>query len=401
MVTSNKKAYLVVGLGYGDEGKGLTTDHLCKNAVGPLVIRVNGGQQAGHTVVTKEGTVHVFSNLGSGTFRGISTFWTKYCTFSPTYFIDEYKRLPNVPTYYLDNFSPITTHYDILYNRAMEYSRGNLKHGSCGAGFGSTVNRHQYIQFFANDLLNIKVVEEKLKRIKTYYKSKIETETKFNFDEFDHDLEDKYFINNVKSILNLHKDSLIVFTNEAEIFSSMRPWQTYIFEGAQGILLDIKYGNWPHVTKSNTTSRNAMEIIDRNFPQSNIDIEIFYVSRFYHTRHGAGPFGIFNPKITLKNTDSETNRFNQFQGKFKIDYLNIDLINYSLQCDDKYTIGYKKNLVLTCLDQLTTKKIGYWKNNSFCWIDYKNICNVINCQFESIIYSHNRCSDYIVRDKAL
>ncbi len=62
-------ARAVIGLGFGDEGKGITTDYLCSRANNPLVIRFSGGQQAGHTVVNKFGK-HTFSNFGSGTLRG-------------------------------------------------------------------------------------------------------------------------------------------------------------------------------------------------------------------------------------------------------------------------------------------------------------------------------------------
>ncbi|MFW2477394.1 MAG: adenylosuccinate synthetase, partial [Sediminibacterium sp.] len=125
-----KKATVIVGLGYGDEGKGLLTDYYCHNADRPLVIRFNGGQQAGHTVVLKNGTRHVFSNFGSGTLRGVSTYWSAYCTFSPRYFLEELSLLPITPMLYLDPACPVTTHYDVLYNRALEISRGKNRYGS-------------------------------------------------------------------------------------------------------------------------------------------------------------------------------------------------------------------------------------------------------------------------------
>ena len=58
----------IIGANYGDEGKGLATDYL----TGPdsLVVRFNGGAQAGHTVCTPSGQRHVFSHIGAGSFRG-------------------------------------------------------------------------------------------------------------------------------------------------------------------------------------------------------------------------------------------------------------------------------------------------------------------------------------------
>ena len=66
------KAYAVIGANYGDEGKGLITDYLCRQVENPLVIRFNGGAQAGHTVTTPEGIRHIFSHFGSGTLAGAS-----------------------------------------------------------------------------------------------------------------------------------------------------------------------------------------------------------------------------------------------------------------------------------------------------------------------------------------
>ena len=63
-------AYVVVGLGFGDEGKGAIVDHLA--AVHPVhtVVRYNGGAQAAHNVVLPDGRHHTFHQFGSGTFRG-------------------------------------------------------------------------------------------------------------------------------------------------------------------------------------------------------------------------------------------------------------------------------------------------------------------------------------------
>ena len=72
-----KSAYVIVGAGYGDEGKGLMTDCLVRKLTEkdrpPVNVRFNGGGQAGHTVVCKDGR-HVFSHVGAGSFAHASTF---------------------------------------------------------------------------------------------------------------------------------------------------------------------------------------------------------------------------------------------------------------------------------------------------------------------------------------
>ncbi|MDX1905264.1 MAG: adenylosuccinate synthetase, partial [Thermonemataceae bacterium] len=129
-----KKASIVIGLGFGDEGKGLTTHFLSLQSPNSLVIRFNGGQQAGHTVRTKQGKNHIFSNFGAGTFSQIPTYWSQFCTFSPSSLLKEYEMLQqqiqHLPILWVDKLCPVTTHYDILFNRLSEQYRGLQKHGS-------------------------------------------------------------------------------------------------------------------------------------------------------------------------------------------------------------------------------------------------------------------------------
>ena len=304
-----KRAFIVVGLGFGDEGKGLTTDYLCSNYKNALVVRFNGGQQAGHTVTTKNGLQHSFSNFGAGTFRNIPTYWSSYCTFSPAYFLEELDSLPVQPLMLLDGHCPVTTHYDVLYNRAIETTRGKNRLGSVGVGFGATVDRHysSSIKLFVEDLFQPARWVKKLQLIRNYYKLKIDTETDFRFDMFDHESEDRHFGEYISQIENLITLGIVNLVKEQDVFSKNQDFETYIFEGAQGILLDINHGTHPYVTKSNTTSKNAIEILRRNFNESELEIEIYYVTRAYHTRHGSGPFGKQISSSKLLNAVSEIN----------------------------------------------------------------------------------------------
>lgn len=196
----NKIAYIVVGLGYGDEGKGLTTDYLCLNNSKPIVIRFNGGHQAGHCVVTKDGKKHIFSNLGSGTLRNVPTYWSSYCTFAPVFFTQEFDILDINCKIYIDKYCPITTHYDILYNRSKEITLGNNRNGSCGVGFGATMDREmQSVSLLFHDLFDSEEnLQAKLQEIKKFYRFKINANTAFNFDDFDHFREDNNFYNSLK-----------------------------------------------------------------------------------------------------------------------------------------------------------------------------------------------------------
>src|SRR5688572_22088172 len=79
---------IVIGLGYGDEGKGQTVHSLASEQKEGIVVRFNGGQQAGHTVVTSE-QKHVFSSFGSGAFLRWRTYFSHHCTFNPVAALNE------------------------------------------------------------------------------------------------------------------------------------------------------------------------------------------------------------------------------------------------------------------------------------------------------------------------
>ncbi len=78
------RAYIVIDLGFGDAGKGLITDFLVRQTQAGVVVRYNGGAQAGHNVVTPEGVHHTFSQFGSGSFvPGVKTYLSKHMVIHP------------------------------------------------------------------------------------------------------------------------------------------------------------------------------------------------------------------------------------------------------------------------------------------------------------------------------
>ena len=231
----------VIGLGFGDCGKGLTTDYLCSQAQNPLVIRYSGGQQAGHTVNHK-GISHVFSNLGSGSLRGVPTYWSKYCTFDPIGLFNELEALKDkgiVPTIYIDANSPVTTPFDSHHNQK---SATDLENGTCGVGVGSTLKREEdYYSLTFSDLFNATVLEIKLKNIRAYYGC---------------DMVELYrFMTCVNAIIQMENVILV---------EDIPLGYEYIFEGSQGLLLDKNIGFFPNVTRSNVDTTNIFKMgLDR------------------------------------------------------------------------------------------------------------------------------------------
>jgi adenylosuccinate synthase len=396
-----KTAVIIVGLGYGDEGKGLATDFYCRQLDQPIVIRFNGGHQAGHTVVTKNGKRHVFSNFGAGTFQGIPTYWSEYCTFSPQHCIEELSLLKVRPTLYIDPKCPVTTHYDILYNQALEKARGEGWLGSCGVGFGATVDRtkHPVARFYVKDLHSEKSVLEKLRNVKIFYRHRLQKNTGYSFDLFNHDQADFEFLRDYRQFIALKKENIFRIKAAKDIFQN-RQWSSFIFEGAQGILLDKRFGKTPYVTKSNTTSRNALNLLRKYTQLTKDSIKIVYVTRAYQTRHGNGPFENSEISIKLTRTKRESNKDNIHQGVFRKAPLNITKLNYALACDMSYSKDFKKALLITCLDQLNANKIPLITSGLKIQKSYQAIPLLLDCHFSEIMFSFSSRSHLIKSSSA-
>jgi adenylosuccinate synthase len=382
------KVFIVLGLGYGDEGKGLVTDYLCERNENPLVIRFNGGQQAGHTVTLASGKQHVFSNFGSGSLRGIPTYWSAFCNFSPVHFLAELEQLANEPHIFIDTGCTVTTHYDILFGQAVETSRGENRHGSCGTGFGATIDRSKVknLKLTTADLRHEGYCKEKLKHIRNYYRQKFDEETIFDFEQFAHDEQDELFLDDIRTLKKLLSRNRIQITNATAVLRKGK-WQSLIFEGAQGILLDKDLGDKPYITKSSTTSRNALTLLKRHFHRDDLLTEIYYVTRGYATRHGAGPFDDMLGNPNLINNEDETNTENIFQGKFRTSFLDLVKVRYALDQDDVFSKGLTKNLVITCLDQFTGQSLPVKSGKLLYQFSYTKFMKELNFQFNHVLGS--------------
>ena len=314
---------VIIGAGFGDEGKGLFTDYLCRTCANPLVIRFSGGQQAGHTVAAG-GIRHIFANFGAGTLAGAPSYFSRFCTIDPVGIVNELVALQAKgvePILFIDAHCPVTTPYDIRRNQ------DHHPHGSCGVGVGDTINReeHHYSLTFG-DLFFPWVLHTRLELIRSFYPKYENTCT-------------KDFLTCCAALIN---------TPCIRISHGLPPgeWSDYVYEGSQGLLLDQHHGFFPHVTRSNTGTTNAALLMDDDAP------ELYLVSRAYQTRHGDGPMSNEHLPHAIKLNPQETNIHNHFQGSFRRTLLDLDLLAYALSKDEMLRTSTNKSLVLTCLDHI-------------------------------------------------
>lgn len=323
------RARIVIGANFGDEGKGVTTDWLCSQGAG-VVVRFNGGAQAGHTVVTPDGDRHVFRHFGSGTLLEIPTFLSQFFVCNPILFFEERRQLIELgyhPVTFAHPDCLITTFADMLINQIKETKRGPTRHGSCGVGFHETIVRSglKELKITMGDLWNGVNIEPQLAEICDKY-ARYRVGQKFDEPEA------------CKVFLGCCRD-FASCVHPAGIGQCKDP----VFEGSQGLLLDQNNKElYPHLTHSNTGMKNV-EIL---CAQAGItEKEIFYVSRTYLTRHGAGPLPGEDASISFEDNTNHTTRF---QGPLRFAPLNERALLERCK-EDAGGSGFK--LILTHCDQ--------------------------------------------------
>ncbi len=352
-----KQLQVVIGANFGDEGKGLITDYLAAKAEAGIVIRFNGGAQAGHTVVTPNGVRHVFGHFGAGSLVGLPTYLSSFFVVHPLLFqkeLAELKQLGFTPQVYVDPSCLVTTPYDILLNQVAELTRGAAKHGSCGVGFNETITRSladKAYQITVAELGEPTKLGRKLELIKNEYLP--ERFLSLGIKE----IPDKYqaLLDNENLLRKIISDfkSFFEIVNLAEL-ELLDSFETLIFEGAQGLLLDQSHPYFPHVTRSNTGIKNVISLLEK-LNLSNERLEIIYVTRAYLTRHGAGPFPTELNEKPYAGIEDLTNVPNPYQDHLRYGLLDLEALQTTIQADLKNAteVNYELSIALTCLDQIS------------------------------------------------
>ncbi len=343
-------ATAVIGANFGDEGKGRMVHHFASTATDPaIVVRYNGGAQAGHTVLRKDGAGHIFHHFGAGTLAGCPTYLSEFFITNPLMWrseLDELEKLHIKPVLYIHPNAPVTTFYDMLINRETERSRGSGKHGSCGYGVAETVERlcSTPYHLFARDIGTPRFKEMLATIRKEHVPQRLVqlgiTKPSENFQlACDSDLLLEEYLCAASDMVPCAKSCMDY---------DLRRWGHVIFEGAQGLCLDENHAFFPHVTRSRTGLPNILSICKGADIR---ELEVVYVTRAYMTRHGAGPFPTEVPSL---HYEDGTNVENEWQGKIRFGHLDLDLMRESVRNDLRKAKGVKISIsvAVTCLDQV-------------------------------------------------
>lgn len=345
-------AFAVIGANYGDEGKGLMVDYLASRQPESVVVRYNGGAQAGHTVLTPEGLRHVFSHIGAGAFAGCPTYLSQFFIVNPMLFLREletFSALASAPPIWLDRNAFVTTPFDVLINQLSETARGACRHGSCGVGINETVTRCLRSPTLATRVRDLQD-SGKLRR-KLYELARTWLPERLAEMRLDGRAQPcLLFQRRLEAIIDRYCLDVEAMLSSVTILSSCPRRRAVIFEGAQGLMLDEnRVDQFPHVTRSRTGLANVLYLcakmgIDR--------LSVHYVTRTYLTRHGAGPL----PGQWERRFPDETNLPNDFQGSLRFAPLSLSDLEHSLACDlasaRSHPVTVRPAIAITCADQL-------------------------------------------------
>lgn len=351
---TTRTAIAVIGANFGDEGKGLAVDALAARDPDAVVIRHNGGAQAGHTVVTPDGRRHVFSHFGAGTFAGAATFLSRFFVVSPFVFcreLDELATQVPLPRILVDPDAQVTTPYDVLVNRWAEESRGGGRHGSVGIGFGETIERlERGYPLAVRDVADEEHVRDLMARLREEWLALRLARLGIPFTA------ERERVAADPRILDAYLEEIRVFRRHTVMapIDAVRRRRTIIFEGAQGLLLDQDRGfRFPFVTRSNTGLKNILALA----ADAGIDhIDAVYMTRPYFTRHGAGPLRHETGRLDFADVVDPTNRPNAWQGSLRFAPLDVEFLRDAIAADladaANGPVAVSAGIGVSCLDQI-------------------------------------------------
>ena len=277
------KIDMILGLQWGDEGKGKIVDVLTKDY--DIIARFQGGPNAGHTLIF-DGIKHVLHTIPSGIFhKNKVNVVGNGVVIDPVIFKNEIEKLKAVGAdlknkLYISKKAHLILPTHRLIDKASELSKGAKKIGSTLKGIGPT-----YMDKTGRNGLRIGDLDEDDWTIKYENLKKKHLDLIKNFNvNIDFDIEE--LSNNFFDSIDYIRE--IKFIDSEHFFNeSLKNGKKIIAEGAQGSLLDIDFGTYPYVTSSTTTAAGASTGLGIAPNKINDVIGIF---KAYTTRVGSGPF---------------------------------------------------------------------------------------------------------------
>ncbi len=276
------KVDVLLGLQWGDEGKGKVVDVLTPHY--DVVARFQGGPNAGHTLEF-EGEKYVLRSIPSGIFQGGKVnIIGNGVVLAPDLFMDEAKDLeksghPLKERLYISKKAHLIMPTHRILDRAYEAAKGKNKVGTTGKGIGPT-----YTDKISRNGLRVgDIVENFAEKYATHKQRHLDMLKALGWTDFEGFEEvEKHWLEGISYM----KEFRFVDT-EHELNHILREGKNVLCEGAQGTMLDVDFGSYPFVTSSNTICAGACTGL--GFGPNKIR-NVYGIMKAYCTRVGAGPF---------------------------------------------------------------------------------------------------------------
>ncbi|AAT42779.1 adenylosuccinate synthase [Picrophilus oshimae] len=328
---------VVVGMQFGDEGKGKITDYLCSNY--DDVVRFNGGNNAGHTVVI-DGKKIKFHLIPSGAMQAGTVVLGNGMVIDPLKLLDEIKQLKlakdNIKIVISGRAGVVTELHRIL-DKKEEELRSNSSIGTTSQGIGPAYeDKYGRLSIKMYDLNSIKKIKDKLNQLiamKGLLTGPVD-------------------IDRVSNELYSAGSELYEYIGDASEFleDEYRLGKNILFEGAQGAMLDIDFGTYPFVTSSNTVAGSVSTGSGFSFRRVEDVIGVF---KAYTTKVGSG---IFPTEIGSDDLRIAGNEYGTTTGRpRRTGWLDLPILRYAAYLNDVNRLAITKLDILGKLNQI---KVG-------------------------------------------
>lgn len=348
---------VVVGAQWGDEGKGKIVDVFSAKA--DLVVRYQGGANAGHTLVVN-GVKTVLHLIPSGILHPDTT-----CIISAGVVIDVHSILNEIKnlkaTGYLQNpkqllisdSATIILPYHKALDAARESALSDEKIGTTGKGIGPAyedrASRRAVVFGDLFDKANLRKKLELSLSEKNSLLEKVYNQKGFNVDDLLKELEP------VAEALAPYRSKDV----SAIVHKALKNSKRVLFEGAQGTLLDILHGTYPYVTSSSTVAGSAC--IGTGIGPTNID-QVIGIFKAYTTRVGSGPFPTELKDEIGARIQKEGHEFGSTTGRARrCGWLDLVALKYAIRLNGITNLALMKMDVLSGFDKIGIC-IGYKLN---------------------------------------
>jgi len=352
---------VVLGAQWGDEGKGKVTDFFASSA--DLVVRFQGGNNAGHTIVVGEDKIALSLTPSGVLYPNCMPVIGSGCVVDLGFLKKELEMLneKNISTKNLAlsaNAHVIMPYHKIL-DELIEESLGDKKIGTTKKGIGPCyADKIQRYGIRVQDLLDDSVFAEKLNsnlNEKNNLLTKIYNHDPLSADEIIEEFSE------YKEMVQQHiSDTSLLVSN------AIKENKSILFEGAQGTLLDIDHGTYPFVTSSNTSAANAAT--GSGIGPLNLD-RVVGVTKAYISRVGSGPFITEQENEIGDYLIEKGAEFGVVTGRRRrCGWLDLISLKYSVRVNSLSELFITKLDVLSGLDEIQLG-VGY-KYNDEILTDY-------------------------------